>query len=464
MHQFGNVSHLKRTPVPPSVQLDEDAGAEAQLTARLCERALHLILRRFSSSISESLWTALDGRRIRFMRNHDRLLDWGEEGLCISCEVASELGIEWDAKKDDLAAAQPELLNGFEVLLALGQFYLFSVLKQTPPRRALHDVLSLYDALSRSERLRVRQLLERPNIDSGNAFGLFLERAQSPHPDDMDGVTWRDLHITWLLGQDRLDLPYDRRAAREVLASDIDPDEKRLRLYEVLRSYDRDIEGDNIRRIAAEVRAQRQELVFGRMSRAFHNQGTLFADAALLFPDARMAELADALDKATRGSEVLQPTAETLRLLLKKGEEIALTQLEGACERFEEAVLEVQQQDTRSLSAARQRTRRKSRRRAGQHGAPHRSRRAYRPADDGASAHRGRRAPRGAGGGQAERGLRRRKPAPLSYRLASARKDQRIRGALSGQVGKSQKAGAPVGQPSVQQSRLPLARRGRPLD
>ena len=91
----------------------------------------------------------------------------------------------------------------------------------------------------------------------------------------MDGVTWRDLHITWLLGQDRLDLPYDRRAAREVLASDIDPDEKRLRLYEVLRSYDRDIEGDNIRRIAAEVRAQRQELVFGRMSRAFHNQGCL---------------------------------------------------------------------------------------------------------------------------------------------------------------------------------------------
>ncbi|MGB0604082.1 MAG: hypothetical protein ACPGRY_03950 [Candidatus Latescibacterota bacterium] len=342
--------------VPPSVQLDEDAGAEAQLTARLCERAIHLILRRFSSSISESLWTALDGRRIRFMRNHDRLLDLGEEGLCISCEVASELGIEWDAKKDDLAAAQPELLNGFEVLLALGQFYLFSVLEQTPPRRALHDVLSLYDALSRSERLRVHQLLERPNIDSGNAFGLFLERAQSPHPDDMDGVTWRDLHITWLLGQDRLDLPYDRRAAREVLASDIDPDDKRLRLYEVLRSYDRDIEGDNIRRIAAEVRAQRQELVFGRMSRAFHNQGTLFADAALLFPDARMAELADALDKATRGSEVLQPTAEALRLLLKKGEEIALTQLEGACERFEEAVLEVQQQDTLAfLQRARER-------------------------------------------------------------------------------------------------------------
>ena len=273
------------------MQLDEDASAEARLTARLCERALHLVLRRFSGSISESLWTELNGRRIRFMRNHDRLLDQGDGDLCISCEIASELGIEWDEQKDDLTAAQPEILNGFEVLLALGQFYSFSVLAQMPPRRALHEVLSLHDALSRSERLRLHQLLERPQLDSGNAFRLFLERADSPRPEDMDETTWRDLHITWLLGQDRLDLPYDRRAAREVLASEIDPDEKRLRLYEVLRSYDRDMEGDNIRRIAAEVRDQRQELVFGRMSRAFHNQGTLFADAALLLPDARMAEL-----------------------------------------------------------------------------------------------------------------------------------------------------------------------------
>ena len=342
--------------VPPSLQLDEDNSAEAQLTARLCERALHLVLRRFSGSISEVLWTELDGRRIRFMRNHDRLLDQKDGDLCISCEIASELGIEWDEQKNDLTAAQPEILNGFEVLLALGQFYSFSVIAQMPPRRALHEVLSLHDALSLNERLRLHQLLERPQLDSGNAFGLFLERACSPCPEDMDETTWHDLHITWLLGQERIDLPYDRRAAREVLASEIDPDEKRLRLYEVLRSYDRDMEGDNIRRIAAEVRDQRQELVFGRMSRAFHNQGTLFADAALLLPDARMGELADALDKATHGSEVLQPTAEALRLLLKKGEEVALTQLEGACERFEEAVLEVQQQDTLAfLQRARER-------------------------------------------------------------------------------------------------------------
>ena len=72
------------------MQLDEDASAEAQLTARLCERALHFVLRRFSGSISESLWTELNGRRIRFMRNHDRLLDQKDGDLCVSCEIASK--------------------------------------------------------------------------------------------------------------------------------------------------------------------------------------------------------------------------------------------------------------------------------------------------------------------------------------------------------------------------------------
>ena len=332
--------------VPPSIQLDDDASAEAHLTARLCERALHLVLRRFSTSISDDFWTALDGRPIYFLRDHERLLDLADGAFCVACDIAPELHIEWDPHKDDLTAAQPELLNGFEVLLALGQHYLCSVVQNAAPRRALHQVLALHDALARSERLRMRQLLERPQLDSGDAFALFLERSNGPRVDEMDEATWRDLHITWLLAQDRLDLPYDRRAAREVLASDIDPDEKRLRLYEVLRAYDRDIEGDNIRRIASEVRGQRQELVFGRMSRAFHNQGTLFADAALLQPDATMAELADELDSAARDNDALQPTAEALRLLLRKPDEIALTQLEGACERFEEAVLEVQQRDT----------------------------------------------------------------------------------------------------------------------
>jgi hypothetical protein len=324
-----------------AIHLDEGSNQQAHLAARLCERALHLILRRFSGPLGEDLRHFLDGRRIEFLQGHEYLIDLNGEIVSIACDIAPELQVELDPTKDDLVAAHPELLNGFEVLLALGQFYLFEILRSTPPRRALHQVLDIHAQLSRNERERLRQLLEVASIDSGNLFALFLERSTG-----ISQAQERDLYVTWLLGQDRLDLPYDRRAAREVLASEVDPDEKRLRLYEVLRAYDRDLEGENILRIANEVRRARQELVFGRMSRAFHNQGTLFADAALLRPNADMAQLADQLDDATQDDDGLQPTAEALRLLLKSDGEIALTQLEGACERFEEAVLEAQQRDT----------------------------------------------------------------------------------------------------------------------
>ncbi len=323
------------------IYLDDGASEHAHLAARLCERALHLILHRFTGPLSDDLRRSLDGRRIEFLQGHEYLIDLYGDAISISCDIAPELQIDLNATKGDLVAAHPELLNGFEVLLALGQFYLFEILRPTPPRRALHELLGLHAQLSRNERERLRQLLEVPTLDSGKLFALFLERSTG-----LTEMRERDLHVTWLLGQGRLDLPYDRRAAREVLASEVDPDEKRLRLYEVLRAYDRDLEGDNIQRIAHEVRQARQELVFGRMSRAFHNQGTLFADAALLRPAVDMAQIADHLDAATQDDDHLQPTAEALRLLLKSDGEIALTQLEGACERFEEAVLEAQQRDT----------------------------------------------------------------------------------------------------------------------
>jgi len=329
-----------------SIHLDDGSSAQAHLAARLCERALHLILRRFAGNLNNDLRSVLDGQRIIFLQGHEYLIDLFDDTIAISCDVAAALQIELNGSKDDLVAARPELLNGFEVLLALGQFYLFEILCQKPPRRALHELLDLHTQLSRNERERLRQLLEIPTLDSGNLFALFLERSAIAQPSAAARDQWRDLQATWLFGQDRLDLPYDRRAAREVLASEVDPDEKRLRLYEVLRAYDRDLESENIRRIATDVRQAHQELVFGRMSRAFHNQGTLFADAALLKPGADMANLADELDAATRGDDALQPTAEALRLLLKSDVEIALTQLEGACERFEEAVLEAQQRET----------------------------------------------------------------------------------------------------------------------
>ena len=87
------------------------------------------------------------------------------------------------------------------------------------------------------------------------------------------------------------------------------------------------------------------------MSRAFHNQGTLFANAVLLKPSKKMASLASVISKVSGNHPLLEPFSEALRILLCSKKEIALTQLEGACERFEDAVLEVQQAD--ALSALR---------------------------------------------------------------------------------------------------------------
>ena len=140
-----------------AIHLDEASNHQAHLAARLCERALHLILRRFSGPLGEDLRHFLDGRRIEFLQGHEYLIDLNGEIVSIACDIAPELQVELDPTKDDLVAAHPELLNGFEVLLALGQFYLFEILRSTPPRRALHQVLDIHAQLSRNERERLRQ-------------------------------------------------------------------------------------------------------------------------------------------------------------------------------------------------------------------------------------------------------------------------------------------------------------------
>ena len=180
-------------------------------------------------------------------------------------------------------------------------------------------------------------MLEGPHIDSGNLLSLYLRRAANSADSE-----FRDRWVTWILGQDRIDLPYDRQAAGEVLDSDTDVDEKRLLLYGILREYDHDVEAENIRRLASEARAANQQLVFGRMSRAFHNQGTLFADAALLEPGDHWRQLGAQAWSLAAGAEALQSPAMELQMLLQGSSHVSLIQMEGACERYEEAALDAQ--------------------------------------------------------------------------------------------------------------------------
>ena len=271
----------------------------------------------------------------------------------LAVDVAGALGLEVDGTKGDLRTRQPHVLRGFELTLALGQCFLFWRLGGHSQRRALHGALELYETFSRSEQAHLHQVLGGRVLDSGNLFSLFLRKAVRGG-DGETGRLWRDQQVTWLLGQDQIDLPYHREAAQQILEGPTDPDEKRLQLFEVLRDYDRDVEGDNIARQARRTRRQRRQLVFGRMSRAFHNQATLFADAVLLQPEAGWQALAASLGEAVGEHVDLHPAAETLRLLLEGRDEVPLVQLEGACEQLEEAILEVQKGDMlQCLSQAR---------------------------------------------------------------------------------------------------------------
>jgi hypothetical protein len=326
------------------LQLEPGAPAQCQLSALLAARALHLVLRRFEPREPvRQLLAWLHGRQVpmQVVEDHDLLLDLDGQTILLSGEVAGALGIALDQGKGEVQPANAELLHGFELLLALGQYHLFLRLQGLSQRAALHHTLALYQSCPPPEQARLHPLLEGQVLDSGNLFSLFLRRSASP-PAGQPSRRWQDEQITWLLGQDLVDLPYDRQAAAELLQRPLDPDEKRFLLYTLLREYDRELEQDNIARLAARARREGQELIFGRMSRAFHNQATLFADAVLLQPAPGWSELGPRLAAATADSPILQPFAEELRLLLESGAEVPLTQAEGACERFEEAVLEEQ--------------------------------------------------------------------------------------------------------------------------
>ncbi len=328
------------------LQLESGAPAEAQLIAQLAARALHLVLRRFEAheAVGELLgW--LQGRQfpLRVVAGHDLLLDLDATTILVAGDVAGELGLSLGEGKAEIQAANPESLHGFELLLALGQYHLFQVLCGASQRSALHQTLALYQACSPPEQARLHQVLEGRVLDSGNLFSLFLRRSTALR-SGQPLRHWEDEQITWLLGQDLVDLPYDRQAAAELLQRPLDPDEKRFLLYTLLRDYDRELEQGNIARLAIRARQQDQQLIFGRMSRAFHNQGTLFADAVLLQPTPAWTALGPRLAAAVAGSPLLGPFAEELRLLLESGDEVPLTQAEGACERFEEAALEEQKQ------------------------------------------------------------------------------------------------------------------------
>lgn len=284
---------------------------------------------------------------VYFLENHEYLLEFDRDnpGFLVSSDIFHSLGLT----SADLQAGQSTVhfntLLGFELILALGHFFIFRVLLGQTTRQALQETVRLYKSLTKAEQDGIHVVLRSPYVDNENLFSLFLERASyqaSYNGQSASAMHWVDLQVTWLLGQEKIDLPYSRQKALAILADDTDTDSKRIKLYELLRGYDRTVEKGNITRLANEVRSAGQQLIFGRMSRAFHNQASLFADSKRVIPLPEWRTIADDLSLWLDASPSLQTFAGDLQLLLTSTVEIPLTQLEGVCERLEEVVVEEQ--------------------------------------------------------------------------------------------------------------------------
>ena len=319
-------------------------------TAAIAESALRRTLGYFNNNAKTSL-TYGDGFisefRVYFVENHEYLLEFDRDksGFIVSSDVICSLGLSAAGLQAGQRTAHSDTFLGFELLLALGHFFILNVLLGQTTRQALHETVRLYGSLSKAEQDGIHRVLKSPYLDSGNLFSLFLQRASDQASFNQQGESakhWVDLQTTWLLGQENIDLPYSRQKALAILADDLDTDTKRIKLYELLRGYDRTVEIGNITRLANEFRNARQQLIFGRMSRAFHNQASLFADSKRVVPLPAWRTLADELSLWVDASPSLQTFAGDLQLLLTSTVEIPLTQLEGVCERLEEAVVEEQ--------------------------------------------------------------------------------------------------------------------------
>lgn len=203
-------------------------------------------------------------------------------------------------------------------------------------RAALQQAVAAYKQLSAAEQTGIQSALADGTLDSGHLAAIYLARG-GKETDAEEQIRWE----SWFLGQRRFDLPYDRRAVIEIMDSEaIDPDAKRLLLHDIVKDFDQPTERENIRRVIAEARGANQQIIFGRMSRAFHNQSLLFANAGYIQITEEVSAKLAVLLAACAGNARLAPPADRLRTRLAGVKETAATDALGAVELMEDAILD----------------------------------------------------------------------------------------------------------------------------
>lgn len=164
-------------------------------------------------------------------------------------------------------------------------------------------------------------------------------------------LRWRDKWVSWLMGQERVNVPYNQERVVRLMAEPIeDIDEKRALINEAVTStYDTEIEGENIQRIVTWTREQEMRLAAGRLSRAFGNQSQLLSAAKMLADKQSLLPHVRQLHQASMGLRPLQTHATRLLHLIQQRKPTPFAQSIGALNQFEEALFEFQNRECRQM-------------------------------------------------------------------------------------------------------------------
>lgn len=155
---------------------------------------------------------------------------------------------------------------------------------------------------------------------------------------------WRDKWATWVLGQARVDVPYDQAAVFDLLETPMeDVDAKRALVNDCIAgTYDYRAEGANIRRLTTWARENGVHLVAGRLSRAFGNQAHLLSAAAYVEDRRPMRPAVAQLQEAAAGVRSLQTQCTRIAGLVDQARAVPFAQLVGAVDQAEEALARYQ--------------------------------------------------------------------------------------------------------------------------
>ncbi|MBI1388341.1 MAG: hypothetical protein GC154_07830 [bacterium] len=164
-------------------------------------------------------------------------------------------------------------------------------------------------------------------------------------------LKWRDRWVTWLIGQQRVNMPYDNERVVRIMRQPMeDVDEKRALINEAIAStYDMRLEGRNIQTISSWARESGMRLVAGRLSRAFGNQSQLLSASKLIVDKESLLLSVRALHRASMNLRELQTHSARLLHLIQQRKPTPFAQTVGALNQYEEALFAYQSREFKRM-------------------------------------------------------------------------------------------------------------------